>query len=85
METPEIERELEELETRIERLRALYEQHFMGLEKLEPYGAAHLGVDLASLVEPTKKNLVLAETAERQGAAAELRAPEIAFCGARGA
>lgn len=32
----EVERELEELETRIERLRALYEQYFMGLEKLEP-------------------------------------------------
>jgi hypothetical protein len=36
METSEVERELEELETRIERLRALYEQYFMGLEKLEP-------------------------------------------------
>lgn len=36
MEPSEVERELEELETRIERLRALYEQYFMGLEKLEP-------------------------------------------------
>ncbi len=36
MNATEIERELEELETRIERLRALYEQYFMGLEKLEP-------------------------------------------------
>lgn len=36
MNASEIERELEELETRIERLRALYEQYFMGLEKLEP-------------------------------------------------
>jgi hypothetical protein len=36
METAEVERELEELETRIERLRALYEQYFMGIEKLEP-------------------------------------------------
>ena len=36
MEASEVERELEELETRIERLRALYEQYFMGLEKLEP-------------------------------------------------
>src|SRR5438552_14472548 len=36
METAEIERELEELETRGERLRALYEQYFLGLEKLEP-------------------------------------------------
>jgi hypothetical protein len=57
----------------------------MGLEKLEPYGPAHLGVDLASLVEPTKKNLALAEAAERQGAASDLHAPEIAFCGAGGA
>ena len=56
-----------------------------GLEKLEPYGPAHLGVDLASLVEPTKKNLALAEAAERQGATAELRAPAIAFFGAGGA
>jgi hypothetical protein len=36
METGEVERELEELETRIERLRALYEQYFMGIERLEP-------------------------------------------------
>ena len=32
----EIELELEELETRIDRLRALYEQYFMGIERLEP-------------------------------------------------
>src|SRR5262249_39573508 len=36
MEAAEIDRELEELETRMERLRALYEQYFMGIEKLEP-------------------------------------------------
>lgn len=36
MDAAEVERELEELETRIERLRSLYEQYFMGLEKLEP-------------------------------------------------
>jgi len=36
MEASTIERELEELETRIERLRALYEQYFLGIEKLEP-------------------------------------------------
>ncbi|WP_437814377.1 MXAN_5187 C-terminal domain-containing protein [Sorangium sp. So ce1078] len=36
MESSEVERELEELETRIERLRALYEQYFMGIERLEP-------------------------------------------------
>lgn len=50
-----------------------------GLEKLEPYGPAHLGVDLASLVEPTKKNLARAEAAEPRGGAADLRAPAIAF------
>src|SRR5580698_10299004 len=36
METTEDERTLEDLETRIERLRALYEQYFMGIEKIEP-------------------------------------------------
>src|SRR3954471_16794370 len=36
MEPSEAERMLEDLETRIERLRALYEQYFMGIEKLEP-------------------------------------------------
>jgi hypothetical protein len=36
MDGSEIERELEELEIRGERLRALYEQYFMGLEKIEP-------------------------------------------------
>ena len=50
-----------------------------GLEKLERYGPAHLGVDLASLVEPTKKNLARAEAAETRGGAADLRAPAIAF------
>src|SRR4051794_23971382 len=36
MEAGQIEVELAELESRMERLRALYEQYFMGLEKLEP-------------------------------------------------
>src|ERR671927_321647 len=36
MDTSETEKELEELENRLERLRALYEQYFMGIEKLEP-------------------------------------------------
>src|SRR6185436_16446746 len=36
MEGIEIEKALDDLETRIERLRALYEQYFMGIEKLEP-------------------------------------------------
>jgi predicted metal-dependent hydrolase len=52
-----------------------------GLEKLEPYGAVHLGVDLKSLVEPTKDNLARAEAAERQGVAAELCAPQILRAG----
>ena len=36
MDTSEVERELEELVSRIERLRALYEQYFLDIEKLEP-------------------------------------------------
>lgn len=36
MEFSEVDRALEELESRIERLKALYEQYFMGIEKLEP-------------------------------------------------
>ena len=36
METAEIEVLVEELEQRVERLRALYEQYFMGIEKIEP-------------------------------------------------
>ena len=36
MEAAELDVALEELETRLERLRALYEQYFMGLEKIEP-------------------------------------------------
>ena len=36
MDTAEIERELNDLETRIDRLRALYEQYFLGIEKMEP-------------------------------------------------
>jgi hypothetical protein len=36
MEHGDIDHALEDLETRIERLRALYEQYFMGIEKLEP-------------------------------------------------
>ena len=36
MENEEIDVALEELETRLERLRALYEQYFLGIEKLEP-------------------------------------------------
>ena len=36
MEPAELDVQLEELEVRLERLRALYEQYFMGIEKLEP-------------------------------------------------
>jgi hypothetical protein len=36
MEAAEIEKELAELETKAEHLRALYEQYFMGYERLEP-------------------------------------------------
>jgi hypothetical protein len=36
MDSAEQQREVEDLETRIERLRALYDQYFMGIEKIEP-------------------------------------------------
>ncbi len=36
MENAELDVALEELETRLERLRALYEQYFMGIERIEP-------------------------------------------------
>jgi hypothetical protein len=36
VETAELDVALEELETRLERLRALYEQYFMGIERVEP-------------------------------------------------
>jgi hypothetical protein len=36
VEAEELENALEELEVRLERLRALYEQYFLGIEKLEP-------------------------------------------------
>ena len=36
MDNAQIEQELEDLEAKMERLRALYEQYFLGLEKLEP-------------------------------------------------
>ena len=34
MDQAELDTALEELETRLERLRALYEQYFMGIEKI---------------------------------------------------
>jgi hypothetical protein len=36
VEPDEVDNQLEELEIRVERLRALYEQYFMGIEKIEP-------------------------------------------------
>lgn len=36
MEQSEVETLIEELETRVDRLRALYEQYFIGIERLEP-------------------------------------------------
>jgi hypothetical protein len=36
VELAEIEKLVEELESRVERLRALYEQYFMGIERIEP-------------------------------------------------
>lgn len=36
MDAAELDIQLEELETRLERLRALYEQYFLGIEKIEP-------------------------------------------------
>ncbi|HEX2732565.1 MAG TPA: MXAN_5187 C-terminal domain-containing protein [Polyangiaceae bacterium] len=43
--TPEeFDHELDELEIRVERLRALYEQYFLGIEKIEP-GVARKDVD----------------------------------------
>jgi hypothetical protein len=39
MDLAELDREIEELEQRVDRLRSLYEQYFMGIEKLEPLTA----------------------------------------------
>jgi hypothetical protein len=36
MDNAQIEKELEDIEAKLERLRALYEQYFLGMEKLEP-------------------------------------------------
>ena len=36
MSPDELDAELEELENRLERLRALYDQYFLGIEKIEP-------------------------------------------------
>jgi hypothetical protein len=39
----------------------------MGLEKIEPYGSTHLGVDLATFVEAVKENLADLEAAQQGG------------------
>src|SRR5678815_1665983 len=44
MEQSEIEEQVGELETRVDRLRSLYEQYFMGIEKIEP-GVARKDVE----------------------------------------
>ena len=36
MESAEIDSELSEIDVRIDQLRALYEQYFMGMERMEP-------------------------------------------------
>ena len=49
-----------------------------GLEKLEAYPPIYLGVDLRSMIDATKNNLVRAETAERQNETLpELGVPQI--------
>ncbi len=44
MDTAELDIAIEELETRVERLRALYDQYFMGIEKMPPQ-VVHKDVD----------------------------------------
>ncbi|MGE5307341.1 MAG: DUF309 domain-containing protein [Alphaproteobacteria bacterium] len=39
----------------------------MGLEKIEPYGPVHLGVDLASLVDVVREHLHELELAQEKG------------------
>jgi predicted metal-dependent hydrolase len=39
----------------------------MGLEKIEPYGPVHLGVDLASLAEAVREHLQELELAQEKG------------------
>jgi predicted metal-dependent hydrolase len=53
-----------------------------GLEKLEAYQAVHLGVDLASLIGATKKNLKIVEHAHEQKASAPtVSVPRISLSG----
>jgi predicted metal-dependent hydrolase len=53
-----------------------------GLAKLEAYPAAHMGVDLASLIEATRNNLKEVEAAHQQNAAApDIPIPRISLDG----
>lgn len=53
-----------------------------GLEKLETYPAIHLGVDLASLIGATNKNLKIVEHAYEQTASApDVSVPRISLSG----
>ncbi|HEU4340302.1 MAG TPA: DUF309 domain-containing protein [Candidatus Binatia bacterium] len=48
-----------------------------GLEKLEPYGPAHLGIQVDSLVDAVKLNLAEVEAARQGGTAPALDIPTI--------
>lgn len=48
-----------------------------GLEKIEPYGPAHLGIQVDSLVDAVKLNLAELEAARQSGAAPALDIPTI--------
>jgi hypothetical protein len=53
-----------------------------GLAKLEAYPAVHMGVDLAPLIEATRKNLKEVEAAHQQNAAApDIPIPQISLDG----
>ena len=57
-----------------------------GLEKLEPYPAVHLGVDLLSFVQAVKSNLKTVEIAHQSGRAApELNVPRLGLDSEAGA
>jgi len=42
----------------------------MGLQKIEPYGLIHLGVNIEALAEAVKKNLAELESCQQSGAVA---------------
>jgi len=51
----------------------------MGLEKIEPYGSIHLGVNIEALAGAVKKNLTELEACQETGAAPTLDIPSIHF------